>query len=302
MKKFFVFWVERYLYHPTFFDKILSFLLLPFTLLYCVVVYVKYKRATPRDFGIRVISIGNLSVGGSGKTPLVTEIAKRYNNVAIILRGYGRDSKGLIVVKDKDKLLCDVKKCGDEALVYASKLDNAIIIVSEDRIKAIKKAKEMGASFVLLDDGYSKHNIKKLDFLIDVETSNNFCIPSGPYREKIFGSKKVYFLKENEDFIRKVTLKNPTSDMVLVTAIAKPQRLDKYLLENSLKAKYYFEDHYNFKKEDIEKIIKATNATSLLVTLKDYVKLKQFGYKLSLLDLELEVDEKVFQIINNYIK
>jgi tetraacyldisaccharide 4'-kinase len=300
VKKNIVFWVEKYLYNPSFFQKIISFLLLPLSGIYCVIVYLKYKLKTPHDFGIKVISIGNLTVGGSGKTPLVTAIAKEFENPAIILRGYGRKSKGLIVVKQKDKLLCDVDKCGDEALVYATKLDNAIIIVSEDRKKGILKAKELGAGFVLLDDGYSKHDIKKLDIVIDVETKNRFCLPSGGFREKIYKGKKVVLVKEGVDFERKVILKDKTDKMSLITAIAKPQRLNRFLPDEVI-SKHYFPDHYDFKRKDLENIYKTYKPDSFLVTLKDYVKLKKFNYNYSLLDLELSLDKKFLLTIKNYL-
>ena len=77
--------------------------------------YLRFKLQKPQDFGVKIISIGNLNVGGSGKTPLVTTLASRYKNVAIILRGYGRESRGLYVVKNRDDILCDVSVSGDEA-------------------------------------------------------------------------------------------------------------------------------------------------------------------------------------------
>jgi len=142
--------------------------------------YLRYKSKTAEDLGVKIISVGNLNVGGSGKTPLVTALASSYENVAIILRGYGRDSQGLYVVKDKEKILCDVKISGDEAMIYAKKLSQATVIVSEDRKVGIKKAKELGITTIFLDDAYSKHDIQKLDLLIEVKNKNNSCLPSGP--------------------------------------------------------------------------------------------------------------------------
>jgi len=298
VKQRIVFWVERYFYNPTLFDRLISFLFLPFSFLYCLVVYIKFLLAKEEDFSIKVISVGNLTVGGSGKTPLVTALATHYKDAAVILRGYGRKSTGMVVVKANKEILCDVDQSGDEAMVYAKKLDDATIIVSEDRKTGIKKAKEHGAKIVFLDDGYSKHSIKKLDFVLHVNTKNLFCLPSGPYREKLWSGKKAHLLYEEKDFKRKVIIKKPTSKMVLVTAIARPQRLDRYLPK--VVAKYYFEDHYEFTKEDIENIIKKEKPISLLVTLKDYVKLEKFGYPLSLMDLDVEVEKRVFELIENY--
>jgi len=249
--------------------------------------YLRYKSKTAQDLGIEVIGVGNLSVGGSGKTPVVTALAKKYKNVAVVLRGYGRSSEGLFVVKDKQKILVDVSISGDEAMIYAHKLSDAVVIVSEDRKLGILKAKEMGCELVLLDDAYSKHDILKKDFLIKVNTINNSCLPSGPYRERLWSGKEITVLEEGVDFKREVSLVNPQKKMSLLTAIARPQRLDEYLPE--VVSKNYFADHYNFKKEELEEILQRDKSDSLLVTYKDYVKVESFGLPLSLLDLEIKL-------------
>nr|WP_275847272.1 tetraacyldisaccharide 4'-kinase [Sulfurimonas sp. SAG-AH-194-I05] len=281
------------------FQKTLSFFLVPLSFLYCFIMWLRYKSKTPYDFSIPIISIGNLSVGGSGKTPLTSALALRYEDVAIILRGYGRESRGLYIVKNKDAILCDVKVSGDEAMIYAHKVPHSLVIVSEDRTKGIEKAKELGAKIIFLDDAYSKHGIKKLDFLIDVTVANKRCFPSGAFRERLWNSKEAYVLQEGSDFKRVVELKDKYDKMSLVTAIARPQRLDKFL--PSVVSKHYFEDHYSFKKSELEDILSNDGSDSLLVTYKDFVKVQSFGLPLSLLDLHVEVDEKVYEIIGNYI-
>ena len=247
--------------------------------------WLRFKSKTPEDFGIKIIGVGNLNVGGSGKTPLISAMAKEKENVAIVLRGYGRESQGLIVVKDRENILCSVSQSGDEAMIYATKLPQAIVIVSEDRKEGIKKAKEMGVKTLFLDDAYSKHDIKKKDILIEVESKNSRCLPAGPFRERLWRGKEVTIFKEGVDFKREVELKDATSKMSLVTAIARPERLDAYLPE--VIAKNYFPDHHAFSKEELEAILIKDNADSLLVTYKDYVKIKAFGLPLSLLDLEI---------------
>ncbi len=298
MKKDLVFWVEDYFYHPSFTQKLISFLLLPLSWTYCFVMYVRFKTSTPKDFDIDIVSIGNLSVGGSGKTPLVTALASKYEDVAIVLRGYGRNSSGLHVVKDKQYILCDVGVSGDEAMIYAHKLSSAMVIVSEDRVKGILKAKEMGAKIIFLDDAYSKHKIKKLDLLIDVKTTNNSCLPSGAFRERLWSSKEAVVLEDSKDFKRVVELKNKTAKMSLVTAIARPARLDNYL--PTVVSKNCFEDHHIYTKMELEDILKKDDSDSLLVTYKDFVKIEGFDLPLSLLDLELHVETRVFDIIDKY--
>ena len=261
--------------------------------------WLRFKSKTPQNFGPKIISVGNITVGGSGKTPLVTALALKYENVAIVLRGYGRESQGLHIVKDKQNILCDVSVSGDEAMIYARKVQNAIVIVSEDRKKGILKAKEMGAEIIFLDDAYSKHDIEKLDLLIEVKSENSSCLPSGPFRERLWSDKRAVVLIDGTDFKRVVAVKDRCDKMSLLTAIARPQRLDKYLPK--VVSKNYFEDHHSFRKEELEDVLKKDNSDSLLVTYKDFVKVESFGLPLSLMDLDVEVDEKVLEIIGNYI-
>lgn len=298
MKRFFARWGEGYLYHPSWLQKLLSLLLLPLSGLYCLAAYIRYRRSVPRYYGIPVVSVGNLSVGGSGKTPLVIELAKHFSKPAIVLRGYGRKSRGMVVVKDRD-ILCDIAASGDEAMLYATSLPHAVVIVSEIRERAIAEAKAIGCDVVLLDDGYGKHKIDKLDLVIDVKTPNPFCLPSGAYREKLWNGKNAVLIEEGKSFIRKVALQNPTRKMVLVTAIARPERLDPYLPE--VAEKIYFEDHHYFMPGELEAIIKRTGATSLLVTQKDFVKMASFNLNLTILELSLSVDESVVQQVKEYV-
>ncbi len=257
--------------------------------------------AKAEDFGLPIISIGNLIVGGSGKTPLTVALAKRYSKPAIILRGYGRESKGMQIVSKDEKILCDVKCSGDEAMLYATLLPHALVIVAEDRIEGILKAKEIGVDIIFLDDAYSKHFIKKLDLLIYTKQENPFCLPSGPFRERLWAGKKAVEVEENVDFKRQVSTSDPSPKMVLVTAISKPQRLDAYLNENVID-KVYFPDHHAFTKQELQKILQETKATSLLVTRKDAVKIQEFNIPLSYLELELELDESLHQTVLDYVK
>ncbi|MEO1938084.1 MAG: tetraacyldisaccharide 4'-kinase, partial [Sulfurimonas sp.] len=84
MKKSLVFWVEEYFYNPRLTQRILSYLLLPLSWLYCFVMYLRFKLAKAEDMGIDIISVGNLTVGGSGKTPLVTALAQKVKKPAVI--------------------------------------------------------------------------------------------------------------------------------------------------------------------------------------------------------------------------
>lgn len=300
MKNSLVFWGEKYLFSPGIFEILLSLLLFPLSLLYCLIVWIKYKIAVPEEFGLPIISVGNLIVGGSGKTPLTVALSSRYKDTAIVLRGYGRESKGVQVVSDAKNILCDVKTSGDEAMLYARLLPNAMVIVAEDRVEGIKKSKSLGAKIIFLDDAYSKHFIKKLDLLIVSAQKNPFCLPSGPFRERLWKGKTVLEVEEEKDFKRLVSISNEKEKMILVTAISKPQRLDPFLNEKVIK-KVYFPDHYMFDKAELEEILSSCGADSLLVTQKDAVKLQDFDLALSFLELDLEVNEDVHIKVQEYV-
>ena len=303
-KKNLILWVEKYLFYPkTFLQFLLSFILLPFTFLYCLIVISKRLFAKKIDFKTPIISIGNLTVGGSGKTPLTIELAKEYDNCAIILRGYGRSSDGLVVVSKNNNILCDVSQSGDEAMLYAKSLPNAVVIVSEDRTKAIELAKSLTCKPIFLDDGFSKSHIKKFDVLIkpSVEPTLPFCLPSGAYREPryLYNSADLV-VSENRDFTRKVEISNPTKKMILITGISKPMRLDEFLPKNLID-KVYFEDHHNFTKKELESLVNKYNASSILTTQKDAVKMENFGLNLSILQLSIEVNPQIKQQIKTFL-
>jgi len=257
--------------------------------------WLRFKSKRAEDFNIDIVSVGNLTVGGSGKTPLVIALASSHKNTAIILRGYGRASSGLYVIKDKKNILCDVTVSGDEAMIYAHKLPNTIVIVSEDRKEGIRKAKEMGVNSIFLDDAYSKHDIKKRDILIEVKTKNSRCLPSGAFRERLWKDKEALVLVDGVDFKRRVELKYVTNKMSLVTAIARPERLDEFLPK--VVSKNYFADHHSYQKEELLEILQRDKSDSLLVTYKDFVKVQGFDLPLSLLVLNIDVSSSVLDFI-----
>ncbi|MDD2509319.1 tetraacyldisaccharide 4'-kinase [Aliarcobacter skirrowii] len=311
MKQKLILWLENYLFFPNSFQKILSYLLLPLSFIYLLVILFKRLKASKIDFNIPIISVGNLTIGGSGKTPITIELAKNFKDVCVILRGYGRESKGLFVVSLKGEIKVDVKTSGDEAMLLASTLKNATIIVSEDRVEAIKKAKELGCKIVFLDDGFSKYSIKKFDILLKPkdEPTNSFLIPSGAYREpKSFYKKANLVLKEDIDFKRVVTIKKENKEVelpkktILLTAISKPNRLLEFLPKNI--ETIFFEDHHNFTKDEIDNILNNYRDFAIVTTQKDFVKLEKFNLKnLYIMDLSIKISQKVdFTALKNYIK
>ncbi|MEI8133888.1 MAG: tetraacyldisaccharide 4'-kinase [bacterium] len=140
--------------------------------------------------GIPVISIGNLTVGGTGKTPLTLLIANHCNKVlnkevGVVLRGYKRKTSGLLVVSDGRRILEDVNASGDEAQLYTQELPNSIVVCDEDRIRGAKKAQELGAEIILLDDGFQHQRLKRDLNIVVIDASKPIpnVLPFGKGRE-----------------------------------------------------------------------------------------------------------------------
>jgi tetraacyldisaccharide 4'-kinase len=289
---------EKILTNPKGLEWGIPILLSPFSFLYCSLTFLNgyRKYLFQEELHENIIGIGNLNLGGSGKTPFTIALAKREKDkkIAIVLRGYGRNSKGTILISKYGEILESVEKSGDEAMLYSKALKNASVIVSENRKDGILLAKNLGAETIFLDDSYRHHGIKKRkEYLIISKDRNRFCLPAGGFREKLwfFRRDEVSFIQEEIDFVREVSIENQTSKMVLVTAIAKPERLFKYIDPEI--PRYLFPDHYNFSERELSEIFIGERASSILVTEKDLVKLEKFNFPFSLLKLGLKIKEGV---------
>jgi tetraacyldisaccharide 4'-kinase len=144
------------------------------------------------DVGVPVISIGNITTGGTGKTPIVKNVAMIFlesgKRVAIISRGYGRNTKGTVVVCNGKDVLADANSAGDEPLLLAENVRDAIVIVDEDRVRGSKRAiNDFGADVIVLDDGFQHRHIKRTKdiVLIDAHHSpfDTMLLPAGYRRE-----------------------------------------------------------------------------------------------------------------------
>ena len=247
--------VERLFYQPSPLQKALSSFLTPFAYLYGSAMWLRRRLRYPKAFSVPIISVGNLVVGGSGKTPFVCALASRFEGVWIVSRGYGRDSKGLIQVSKEGKILVTVEASGDEAMEMALALPKASVVVAENRTEGIDYAIKEGAQIVLLDDGFNRVEIKKFEILLEPETIlNRRVLPAGAFRE--FPSTVKYadlYLKEGRDYRRKVTICNPGSRMILATSIARPQRLTPWL-PKTVVGTYRVPDHHRFNIKELESI------------------------------------------------
>lgn len=139
----------------------------------------------------RVVSVGNLAVGGTGKTPIVLWLAERLaargHRVAIVARGYRKQRRGVVVVGRDGHALVAATDGGDEAVLLARRFAGPVI-VGEDRVAAAATAHtECGAEIILLDDGFQHRRLRRdLDLVVladDPRTQR--CLPAGPLREGV---------------------------------------------------------------------------------------------------------------------
>jgi tetraacyldisaccharide 4'-kinase len=140
-----------------------------------------------------VLSIGNLSVGGTGKTPLVARIAEwlsaRGERPAILSRGYGRAVRadGAVVVSDGTRVLANLDQAGDEPLMLARRVPGAAVVVAEDRhLAGVLAERRLGATVHVLDDGFQHVQLARdLDILLTSvgEIPNGRVLPFGRLRE-----------------------------------------------------------------------------------------------------------------------
>ena len=148
-----------------------------------------------------VLSVGNLSVGGTGKTPAVEMIAtwavRKGYRPAVISRGYGGRFKGeVLVVSDGREIKSDPAQSGDEPYFLANRLSRVPVIVSKKRYTGGFTAhKELDADFLILDDGFQHWQLhRNLDVvLLDGENpfGNGYVLPRGPLREPVESIKRA---------------------------------------------------------------------------------------------------------------
>jgi len=197
-----------------------ALLLWPLSLLYGVIVRVRnslYDRGVLPSFKVDkpVISVGNITTGGTGKTPLVIFLAKRFNKrgkrVCILSRGFKRNSRGTLIVSDGDKILVTIDDAGDEPFQMAKELSTVPVIVDENRVRGARIAIEkFSIDIILLDDGFQHRRLQRDIDIVTFKSAhplgNGFLLPAGPLREPVSGLKRADLIwvngNENKPFRR----------------------------------------------------------------------------------------------------
>jgi tetraacyldisaccharide 4'-kinase len=178
--------------------KKLRWLLLPFSLLYALVVVIRnwcydvgWFKST--QFDLAVISVGNLAVGGAGKSPMteyLIRLLKADYKLSTLSRGYGRTTKGFLLADDKSTA-ADI---GDEPAQFKHKFPDVTVAVCEDRVNGINQLKN-DYDLVVLDDAYQHRAVKPgLSILLfDYKKLDepNFLLPAGDLREPFSGKMRA---------------------------------------------------------------------------------------------------------------
>jgi tetraacyldisaccharide 4'-kinase len=154
---------------------------------YGATVAFKSARARPYRSSAKVVCVGNLTAGGTGKTPIAIAVSRalsaRQSNAVILTRGYGGRTRGPVIIDAQQDLASDV---GDEALVLAAA---APVIVARDRAAGARLAEERGADVIVMDDGHQNFSLAKDLSLVVVDSESGFgnghLLPAGPLREPI---------------------------------------------------------------------------------------------------------------------
>jgi tetraacyldisaccharide 4'-kinase len=145
-----------------------------------------------QEVGVPVVSVGNLVAGGTGKTPCVEYLTRHLLRVvprlAVVSRGYGRQSRGVQVVSRGEGEPLNARLGGDEPVQMARKFPGLVVVVGEDRVAAARHAvKDLGAAAVILDDGYQHRALRRDCNLLLLDARRNIAeeamLPAGNRRE-----------------------------------------------------------------------------------------------------------------------
>ena len=271
--------------------------LLPLSWLFCLVAMLRrqlylFGVLKQHKLPVPVMVIGNISVGGTGKTPLIIAVSELLSQKGfkpgIISRGYGGDFSGVHSVSEND----DATVCGDEPLLIKNRTGLPVVI-SSDRVAAAEYLLANNACDVLLSDDGMQHYRMQRDAEIAVVDSkrmhgNGFCIPAGPLREPVGRLQQVDMVVHHGDpsrdyhftlnFDRCTELmsgsKKSLSELAVapvhaVAGIGHPQRFFEQLRDQGLEViEHPFPDHHVYSATDFE----FDDQLPVLMTEKDAVK------------------------------
>jgi len=292
-----------YLKKPSFWDKqisILSYLLLPFTIFVRVNNFLNSKKKKYLSKKLKTICVGNIYVGGTGKTPTTIKLynlIKKIKNVSTAKKYYLNQQDEEILLKRKTKFL-----------------------TASSRKSIIKLAEKKNIEVLIFDDGLQDnqidYNFKFVCFDGDLGIGNGLLLPAGPLRETINSLKKydVVFIKKGNNLnnliklikkhnkkikifitdykISKFSKFNRSKKYLIYSGIGNPHGFAKILKQNKVKIidKIIFPDHHSYSNQDFNFILNKAkqNDAEIITTEKDYVKVpKELQKKIKFLKVNL---------------
>ena len=296
---------------PNFWDGKIGFfsiLLFPLSLIVLFLVFLKKKFSKVSNFKIPIICVGNIYIGGTGKTPtsiyIVNELNKMGKNAVIFRKHY------------EDQV--------DEHNLIRGYLGN--LILSKNRVDGLREIEKSNFDTVIMDDGLQDYKIKKnisiACFNSNQLIGNGLVIPSGPLRESLNSLKNINIViingNRNKIFEEKIlkinsklkifysyyepkNLNDFTNQKLLAIAgIGNPENFFSLIEQNNLniQKKIIYPDHYKFSKEHFQNIIREAEEKNykIIMTEKDFYKIKKYDFdKVNFLKVELKiVDQENF--------
>ena len=306
-------------YKPKFWDKrdhisLFSILLIPFSLIAIIKNYYENNKNKKNFYDLKTVCVGNIYIGGTGKTPLVNNLASHFKKrfkTYIIKKNYTShlDEKNLLESKHK-------------------------VIFEKTRELSILKAENKKAEILIFDDGLQEkrinYDLKIVCFNSLKLDGNGLIIPAGPLRERLISIKDYDIVlingdlsKESKSFINKIKKINPNikiftgryvpknysklkkKKFVIFSGIGNPHTFSDTLKSLKIKFSSYvkFPDHYDYKESDLQRLrnLAKIKNCELLTTEKDYFRIKKsFQKNINFLKVELSVDKekKFYKYLN----
>ena len=311
-------------------SKFKTLLLLPFSIIWILLSLIKKNFAKRYKSHLQVICIGNLSIGGTGKTPFSIQTYKileilGYKPV-FLTKGYKGLTKGPVLVNKSH----NHKDIGDEALLL-SKVGTTI--VSSNRCIGAKYIENLKKNYdiIIMDDGLQNYQLKQDIKLLLIDKKllfgNGYCVPAGPLRQTITqGLKKIdaiiftgdgdikdinlNFINNIQNFDTKLEIKNnfktKQNNFLAFCALGNPIKFFNTLKKNNFNIVLTksFPDHYEYKNKDINTLREEADNRNLklITTEKDYVKIDDKENEISVLPIEINFSKADGNKFKSFLK
>ncbi len=305
-------------------------MLFPFSIIYYLVFKLYQICFKEKKCNIPVLCVGNITLGGAGKTPTVIEIRKflsnNFDKIFVLTRGYKGSEKGPLIVSNDHSF----KQVGDESILHSQ---FGLTCVSKNKFMGAKFCEAHDGKLIIMDDGLQSKDIKKNCKVLVIDGHYGFgnrkIFPAGPLRETIKSSIKkcdlillignnkaindLNVIPKHKVFIAKkeICLKSQKNkNLFAFSALGNNNNFHNSLIDSGFYIKRIknFSDHYIFKKKDILNILNIAKKERLTVvcTKKDLIKVpEEFKNKIEPVELSLKIEKKklfkkrVLEILQN---